>query len=172
MHFKTSMPLLIFFLLELSITDRRSLQSPPSIVNLFVFQFYLFYPYMLSSYQEHTCLGLLYLIGKLTMQSIIVQCHNLTLIIFLFLRSVCLKLILLLQFSFDQCQCGIPFCGSCALGTWALGTVPLRLCCFMACGILQGQGSDPCSQHLTGRLSNMGIPGSTHPFIFNLNIQM
>lgn len=144
MQFKTSMPLLIFFLLELSITDRSSLQSPPSIVNLFFFQFYLFYPHMLSSCQEHTCLGLLYLIGKLTMQSIIVQCHILALITVLFLRSGFLKLILLLQFSFDQCQYGIPFCGACALGTQALGTVALRLCCFMACGILQGQGLNPC----------------------------
>ena len=148
MQFKTSMPLLIFFLLELPITDRRSVKSPPSIVNLFFFQFYLFYPHILSSCQEYTCLELLYLFGKLAMQLISVQYHILTLIIFCFLRSGCLKLILLPQFFFfDQCQHGIPFCGACALDTWASGTVALRLCCFMACGSLQGQGSNPCPLH-------------------------
>ena len=147
MQFKISMPLLIFFRLALLVTDRRSLKSPPSIVNLFFFQFNLFYPCILSSCQEHTCLGLLYLFGKLTMQSIIVQCHILTLVIFCFLRSGCLKLILLPQFSFDQCQQCISFFGACALGTWASGTVALRLCCFTACGSLQGQGSNPCPLH-------------------------
>ena len=33
-----------------------------------------------------------------------------------------------------------------------------------------GPGIEPMSTALTGRLSNTGIPGSTQPFIFNLNL--